>query len=272
MSAFLGIARERVFSPGRVGDDRAILDAVADSLRRRRRAVTVCGGDDSDWPEPAADTIVFAMCQGEQALTRLQRWAARGVRIINTPEGILNCQRHRTVAAFTQASVPFPESVILETDQPATLPAWVANGGAWIKRGDVHATEADDVVRIDGVAAMRQALERLRARGVRRALLQRHVPGTVLKFYGVCGGFFHCVVPAHRDEIGASVRRDVDRLGQRAARVLNLEIYGGDCVVSVNGRLQLIDLNDWPSYAPCRAEAAEAIAAYLLAHEVSTGT
>ncbi|HXQ24519.1 MAG TPA: hypothetical protein VN812_22750 [Candidatus Acidoferrales bacterium] len=272
MSAFLGITRERVFSPGRVADDRAILEAVAACLRRRGHLVTVFGGDDERWPEPTGGTVVFTMSQGEEALAQLQRWAARGVRIVNPPAGILNCQRHRTIVALAQAQIPFPESVVVDTREPPVLPAWVGNGGAWIKRGDVHATEADDVVRIDGGAAARQALEKLRARGIRRALVQRHVPGTVLKFYAVRERFFHCVPPGHGQEIAAPVLRNIDTLGAQAARALNLEVYGGDCVVAMNGRLQLIDLNDWPSYAPCRAGAAEAIAANLLAHDVTIGT
>jgi hypothetical protein len=272
MSQFLGITREQVFSPGRVEDDGAILEAVAVCLRRREHAVTVFSADAEQWPEPTAATIVFAMCQGDMALVRLQQWQARGVRIVNTPEGILNCQRHRTVAAFIAARIPFPESVLTDTAEPSTLPTWVDDGGAWIKRGDVHATEVDDVVLVKSVTAARDALARFRARGIRRAVVQRHEPGTVLKFYAVRGRFFHCVRPRDGDEIPTSILHDIDILGQAAARVLNLEIYGGDCVVGVNGRLRLIDLNDWPSYAPCRAEAAEGIAAYLLAHEVSTGT
>jgi glutathione synthase/RimK-type ligase-like ATP-grasp enzyme len=116
MSQFLGITREPVFSPGRVGDDCAILEGVADCLRQRGHGVTVFSGDDERWPEPSDGTIVFTMCQGEQALRRLQRWRAGGVRIVNTPEGILNCQRHRTVAALTEARVPFPDTVLVETN------------------------------------------------------------------------------------------------------------------------------------------------------------
>jgi hypothetical protein len=136
----------------------------------------------------------------------------------------------------------------------------------------VHATEADDVVAVHDAAALHAALQRFRQRGIHRAVVQRHVPGTVVKFYAVRGHFFHCVPPAVGAKVLADVQQRIDALGRDAARALNLEVYGGDCVCAVNGELTLIDLNDWPSYAPCRVEAAKEIAAYLLASNTATDT
>ena len=39
-----------------------------------------------------------------------------------------------------------------------------------------------------------------------------------------------------------------------------MKIYGGDCIVSDDGQIRIIDFNDWPSFAPCRNEAAPHIA------------
>jgi glutathione synthase/RimK-type ligase-like ATP-grasp enzyme len=175
MSRFLGITREPVFSPGRVADDGAILHRVAEELRKYGDTVALINGDDERWPEPAADTIVFAMCQGPRALERMQRWEARGVRIVNRPEGILNCQRHRTVPALLRAGTAFPESLLVETAAVPTVPDWIAESGAWVKRGDVHAMESDDVVFADGVAKVHGTLRRFCERGVERAVVQRHV-------------------------------------------------------------------------------------------------
>jgi hypothetical protein len=258
-----------VFSPGRVADDSAILHLVADELRRRDHTVAVIAGDDEPWPEPAVDTIVFAMCQGPRALERLQGWAARGVRIVNRPEGILNCQRHRTVPALMQAGTAFPESLLLETAAVPALPDWIAESGAWVKRGDVHAVESDDVVFADSVDKVSGALRRFRERRVERAVVQRHVAGTVLKFYAVRGRFFHCVRPPGHAAPAPDTLRRIAALGQDAAQVLSVEVYGGDCVHGVNGVVTLIDLNDWPSYAPCRSEAAREIAGYLLAQRTA---
>ena len=38
-------------------------------------------------------------------------------------------------------------------------------------------------------------------------------------------------------------------------------IFGGDCIITPDGKINIIDLNDWPSFSPCAEEASEAIAA-----------
>ena len=55
--------------------------------------------------------------------------------------------------------------------------------------------------------------------------------------------------------LGRSVRR--------AAAALGLEVYGGDAIVTAEGRIVLIDVNAWPSFALYRDEAAPVIASYL---------
>ncbi len=269
MLSLLGVTRERLYSPGRVGDDAAVLHAVACHLREQGHRVEIADGDADDWPEPTSETVVFAMCQGPRTLESLLRWQRSGVRVVNPPEGILNCQRHRTVPLLNGAGVGLPESLMVETGNGVALPQWIDESGAWIKRGDVHATETDDVVRVVDRNAARDALIRFRARGITAAVVQRHAEGVVLKFYAVRGSFFHCVRPADGTALPEAVLRRVDALGQAAAARLGVEIYGGDCVYGKDGALALIDLNDWPSYRSCRASAAVAIADYLRAQKVT---
>jgi hypothetical protein len=157
---FLGIARERVYSPGKVDDDRAILDAVAARLGTAYR-VAVISADQPLPREPPAG-VVFAMCQGPAALDTLRRWEAAAVRVINSSAGIANTHRARMLAAFAQHRIAQPLGLVLRTDDAGALPEWV-DGGAWLKRGDVHATEPDDVVRVEHRAGAAAALAALRA-------------------------------------------------------------------------------------------------------------
>ncbi len=60
-------------------------------------------------------------------------------------------------------------------------------GPCWVKRGDVHATEAGDVCFNGDAAALDASLARFAARGIARAVVQDHVPGDLIKFYGVAG-------------------------------------------------------------------------------------
>lgn len=264
---FLGIARERRYSPGKVDDDRAILDAVAGRLAASHRVRVVSG--DAPLPDIASPTLVFAMCQGPAALATLRGWEVAGVRVVNSSAAIENTHRSRMLAAFERQRVPHPPSRLLRTGAPAELPEWV-DAGAWLKRGDVHATDPDDVVRVDGGAAARVALDAMQRRGIASALVQRHVEGEVFKFYAVRRRFFACFAPpgAVHGLAGAEEAAMRD-LAEAGAAALDLEVFGGDCVRDRQKNLWIIDLNDWPSYSRCRSGASEAIASYLTAQ---TGT
>jgi glutathione synthase/RimK-type ligase-like ATP-grasp enzyme len=259
---FLGIARERVYSPGKVDDDRAILDAVAAHLAATHRVQVISA--DAALPATAPAAVVFAMCQGPAALDALRRWEADGVRVINAVAGIANAHRRRMLAAFARHGVPHPQSAILATDDGAGLPAWV-DDGAWLKRGDVHATDADDVARVADRGAARAGLAAFAQRSIATACVQRHVDGEVIKFYAVRGrGFFACFgADGAAPQLDRTTEGALQDLAEAGAAALQLEVFGGDCVRDRDNRLWLIDLNDWPSYGPCRFEASEAIASYV---------
>jgi hypothetical protein len=266
---FLGIAREHVYSPGKVDDDRAIIDAVAARLATAHR-VAVHSGDEP-LPDQSPAPVVFAMCQGPAALDTLQRWEAAGVRVINSSTAIANTHRARMLAAFERQGIAHPPSRLVRTDGSAPLPEWI-DAGAWLKRGDVHATQPEDVVRVDGGAAARAALTAMHRRGIATALVQRHVDGEVFKFYAVRESFFACFAPpGGAQRLDEAMRRDMRSLAEAGAAALELEVFGGDCVRDRENSLWLIDLNDWPSYARCRFEAGDAIAAYLQARTAGTG-
>jgi hypothetical protein len=260
----LGIEREAVFSPGKVEADAGILRAVGDELAERGNRVRIVRVDEAVTLRPGPATVVFAMCQGEAVLSLLHAWEDTGVRVINRPQAVLDSQRFRAIPRLEAAGVALPRTLVTAaTPDVVTTLGDLADEPLWVKRGDVHATEAADVVCVDGRDALAAALENFRRRGIDRVALQRHVPGRVFKFYATAGGFFHCITPADAPALPGEVRTAMAELGARGAKALGLEIYGGDCVCDAQGALHLIDLNDWPSYGSCRAEAARAIAAYI---------
>ena len=92
-------------------------------------------------------------------------------------------------------------------------------------------------------------------------MISRHLPGQLVKFYGVEGtGFFHWFFPFEPDE--ARMQKDEMRnteeqlkvMCSKAARELNIIVYGGECIQAADGSLSIIDFNDWPSFGGCRAE------------------
>lgn len=266
-----GIYRELTHSPGRETDDAEILRAVARELAERGFAVDLKSPD--ELPEtPDAGGVppyLFVMCERTAAVERLAAWERRGVRVVNRPEGIRNTDRERTMALFARHGVPFPPSVLVATAAPPE--ASPVRTPCWVKRGDVHATEAGDVAFAADAGAVPAALARLSRRGIARAVVQEHVPGDLIKFYGVAGpeeggplSWFQWFY--HRDQTLENYPLDPAALAAAAARgasALKLEVFGGDAIASADGRVVLIDLNAWPSFALYRARAAESIAALL---------
>ena len=93
--------------------------------------------------------------------------------------------------------------------------------------------------------------------------IQAHRAGDEIKFYGVGGdAFFHWFYSGEAKKYPFGFA-DLESLARDAAAAAGLDIFGGDIIVSPKGQLTLIDLNDWPSFAPCRERASYAIANFI---------
>jgi hypothetical protein len=263
------VFREQTHSPGRESDDALILRLTAKHLEALGFQVSLKTPEDlSGLAEPRPRSM-FLMCEGAAVLRQLAAWEASGVRQINTPHAILNTYRERMIVQFEEAGVPFIESRVVPT-----AGASAASLRVWVKRADVHNTQDGDVVFAATRDALESALAGLAAREIPRALIQPHVDGDLIKFYGIGPGggpdgeppwfrwFYHKGQPVagHRFD-----QRQLARLVRRAATALGLEIYGGDVIATATGDLVLLDLNAWPSFALYRDEAATIIAGYLAA-------
>ena len=132
--------------PARSTADRAILDARGRSAcapaprrRRQRRRAAARGrradGDLRHVPGPGG------------ARRRCAAGSAPACASINSAAGDQQRTPHaRMLAAFEHAPrATTGELALISTDGSDALPEWI-DGGAWLKRGDVHATEPDDVV------------------------------------------------------------------------------------------------------------------------------
>ena len=56
----------------------------------------------------------------------------------------------------------------------------------------------------------------------------------------------------------------LEDIAQRAARAIGLEIYGGDAIITPQGDIYIIDINDFPSFTAVREAAAAEIAALIM--------
>jgi hypothetical protein len=266
----LGIQRSPIYSPGRHQDnDRLIFDATVEALRRRGCAVATMTEDEVGGPWPDAQAV-FSMCQGDEANSSLLEREGIGVLVINSPRAVKNCHRARLHHLLGRDRGSFAPAELVPTCGGGRIPPSLHTaGGCWLKRGDVHATAPGDVVHVRGEADYLAALRQLCARGIPVALAVPHVEGEVVKFYGVLGSpffRFYCERnPGHVPAAFAAACVEVEVLVRR----VGLEIYGGDAVITPEGRVVVIDLNDWPSFAPFRDEASHAIACHIFHRAVA---
>jgi len=263
MKRLLGLYRERQYSPGRhLSNDVLLLDQIAHRLREREFAVDLLTLDEAENRRTDA-AIIFSMCQGKSALENLAVWERQGAKIINSPQAALNTHRDRLPALMVQAGVSFPPTRLVDTTEKADLGPLDLNGGIWLKRGDIHASVTADVQWVDSVERLETGMADFAKRGIEVAALQTHRAGDEIKFYGVVeGGFFHWFYSGEARKYPFDFA-GLENLANQAATAARLDIFGGDVIVSPSGELTLIDLNDWPSFAPCRERASYAIADFI---------
>ncbi len=257
----LGIYRERVFSPGKVREDAAVLDAALLKLSAMGFNTRTCGAESFDNSVQRPD-IVLTMAQSDRVLSILHQWSKSGIRIINSVQSIRNCYRKLLVKKLAQSGLPFPAGYLVELGERA-IEVGDIPGRLWLKRGDVHAIQEGDVASVESEERFAAALRHFRQIGVRDLLVQDHVEGPVVKFYGVGQQrFFRAYLETSGEEI-TSQAGSLCELAAQAASVLGLQVYGGDAVLTEEGGPVLIDFNDWPSFSRCSMSAGHAIAEHV---------
>jgi molybdopterin-guanine dinucleotide biosynthesis protein A len=271
----VALYRKPAYSPQQhLANDTAIMDAVVERMEEHGWRVTRASEADLEAGLPPRADVYLNMCQGPAASERLLQLEMTGGRCMNSPRSVLGCHRHRLVPLIEASGLAFPRTVIAstaggESTRPAVTAFLAGHDRMWVKRGDVHAERAEDVVLI-AADELPATLREFAVRGIARVALQEHVPGPVIKFYGVADGAFFRWYDSAAGVNGPRPDVDEDRLRAlafAAADRLGLHVFGGDAVVPAPDRPMLVDINDWPSFAPFRAEAGQAIA--RLVHTIS---
>jgi hypothetical protein len=259
-----GIYREAAHSPGRIDADRAILQSVGTALAARGFEVELVTPD-AEFDAHFAN--IFVMCERGPILDRLSNAEKAGSIVVNSPDAIRNTYRHKMVELFARHRISAPASRIVASDVNNPPPP----SGVWVKRYDFHATETRDVMYAASEEGWREALQGFAQRGIPFVVAQEHVPGDLVKFYGVR----NAMAPAATGWFEWFYHRDQGMLGHRfeashlrraafdAAAALGLEVFGGDGIIQANGEPVIVDVNAWPSYARYRDRAAEVIADLL---------
>jgi glutathione synthase/RimK-type ligase-like ATP-grasp enzyme len=260
--ALLGIYREQIFSPGKIEDDAAIMDATAEAMSRKGWQVRTLPAESVSSSLPRPENVL-SMAQSGRVLNILRDWSRKGTRVINTVSSVLNCYRKPLTHFLSEAGICIPPSQMVALEDAEETISLRSSDRFWLKRGDVHAIEPGDVASVTCREELNQALKHFLGKAIGDILVQEHVNGPVVKFYGVGRReYFKAYLAADGEEITPAADRLWD-VARQAARAVGLEVYGGDAVLTeINGPV-LIDLNDWPSFSRCCHSAAESIAAYV---------
>lgn len=267
------VRRKECFSPNSIENDAAIIGEVSDILRKAGHEVTSVREENelltnynfSNDHKPLFDCWL-SMGRMQTTLDVLKAEQQSGALVINSAYGVENCRRDVLTKLMREGEIPAPDEEGVN--------------GFWVKRADMAAQTHDDVVFAADREQADEAIAQFASRGIHQIVVQAHVIGDVVKFYGVQGtGFFKCFYPGDDDISkfgdetinGAPHHYAFDHVAlQHHAEQLSLmadvKVYGGDCVVMQNGDYRIIDFNDWPSFSRCRHAAALEIASLIMAH------
>lgn len=226
----IAISRDPRYSKSEA--DRAILLAVVHCLEQQGQDVVVMS--EREFQKSRAEgECIFGMYRDEETLKVLDKMQERGVRVIPTPEAIRHARRESHIPLLMKAGIPMPPI------GNVGFPCWLKKAHGWTEAtSDVIFCKQQFPADID----------------LHDYMIQKHIDGNLVKFYGVAGtDFFY---PSDNELL-----RDI---ATRGAESLSLPVYGGDAIVTPNHRIYVIDFNDWPSFAPCREEAAKAIAQIIV--------
>jgi hypothetical protein len=272
----LGVHRNKKFSPNHIGNDDAIFSLTAKALEKLGCRVTICCEDDFLAMEQVPQSKIFTMARQKTVVAKLQKLESEGIQVVNSAFGIEKCFRTNLTNALNENNIPVAESHIVPTDyQEETVFDTIKGKGYWIKRGDFHAIHKEDVSFAASREEAKSILREYALRDIPDAVISEHLVGDLVKFYGVRGTEFffwfypydnnHHKYTQYQEINGSSAyyafdANNLQQVSNEAALAVGIDIYGGDAIVGKDGSFRIIDLNDWPSFAPCRDEAAGHIA------------
>lgn len=273
-----GIMRAGAYSPNHIGNDTAIFNIVADQLRKRGILVNVYS-EEQLLAGKVTEDIIVNMCREPASIKLLQEMEDAGRLVINSGYGIDNCTRERMTRILIGNGIPYPESLIVDTDERITDKLKRLNiDRCWVKRGEIHAKHKEDVTYTRHPQETQEVVQEYFLRGIKRGVINRHIDGDLIKFYGVANTpFFHFFYPFDtqlsnenmaingKPQMYAFDKAEFEATCRRAAEVMGVIIFGGDAIVDKTGHFTIIDFNDWPSFAPCRQQAGTHIAKAILA-------
>ena len=267
MTRIVTIARNPINSPNMTGNDAAILEGIAAEL-------ALCGAEvisiDEDAEIPTDIKAVCTMSRTASTIKRLKETEQRGIPVLNSTVAVENCSRKRFMEILQENAIPQPEFKILESAtelQEEHFPCWIKKAEGW-------SCHCNDVSFAGTKEEAATAIQEMASRGIKGYIRMLHCPGDIIKFYGVGKRLFHHCYPTDtkfgKEKINGTPRHYsfnpalLKKIAQKAAQAIGLEIYGGDAIITPQGGIFIIDINDFPSFTAIRDIAAKEIATLIM--------
>lgn len=262
---FAGIRRKTEFSPNHEVNDLLIINCTAENLRKLGFTVALYDEDGIN-ADTIDENVIFSMVQGPKGIQELFKISERHSIIINSPQSVFSCYRSNMLDLLPQGGIPVPKSLLASTEIAINgqINAFTSEK-LWIKRSDVHAVRKEDVISIPAdKETISNTLKQFNDRDIKRVVLQEHITGDTVKFYAVRETeFFYWYYLENPFQVKFDENRLRD-IATASAEILGLYVYGGDAIISPDGSITVIDINDWPSFAPIRDKASYYISKLLL--------
>ncbi len=263
------VERARRFSYCCEEKDKALFDKVCMALSAKAVEVSVVQEDNLETSNLDSMDLIVSMARGQRAVKWLLEQEAKGKVSINPPQAVGNCHRWRMNALLQENGIRVPSFEIVSVERILSkegldYPNW---GSLWIKRADANTETKKDVVFCsDRKQLLNFALD-MKQRGIEQVLICKHIEGRLIKLYRISGTPFAEYLIPKRDKFGQELdnfvpNTEVDKeklvlLSDKVAEILGLEVFGLDIMENKEGRLYVIDVNDFPSFSNWADEAAE---------------
>jgi glutathione synthase/RimK-type ligase-like ATP-grasp enzyme len=258
MIEIAGIARKTEFSPNHELNDFLIIQKTAEELMQMGVKVKIYREEDI-FNEDISEDFIFSMVQSPAGSKHLLEIAKDKKFVINTPESVRNCYRYNMNRILEDNKIPFPRSIIVETNTNKFDFLDEFESKIWIKRGDAHAVQREDVIFIDDKSKISYVLKEFNNRGLQTCTIQNHIEGDTIKFYSICGEDFFYWYTTNLKYCSTFDEKKLKQLANESAKALGLEIFGGDAIITKQSEIFIVDINDWPSFAPIRDRASKVI-------------
>lgn len=259
MIEIAGIERKTEYSPNHEYNDYLIIHETARELKKLGASVNIYKEDDL-FDVEIKENYIFSMVQSPAGSKKLMEISKNKALVINTPESVRNCYRYNMNRILEDSNIPFPKSIIVNTDTKDFSFLKHFKNELWIKRSDAHATQREDVIFVENKSEVEKALKDFHKRGLEKCSIQNHIEGDTVKFYSVYGKnlfYWYTTDSCYRTEFNGTKLKNV---ATEAAEYLGLEVFGGDAIITKDADIFIVDMNDWPSFAPIRDRASKEIA------------